>query len=140
TAAGADARVEPGFGPKDRFKPYIRVDSERDATFFRDHEYLLLELARLDAVLVNADAPEGAQHDVVKGFHIAIEFPAKVVTKEQLDRTQREIEKSRNELAGVDARLANEQFVRNAPPAVVQQAQARQAELRARIEKLLQNQ
>jgi valyl-tRNA synthetase len=76
----------------------------------------------------------------VEGFHIAIEFPAKVVTKEQLERTQREIEKSRGELAAVDARLANEQFVRNAPPAVVQQAQARQAELRARIEKLLQNQ
>ena len=76
----------------------------------------------------------------MEGFPIAIEFPAKVVTKEQLERTQREIEKSRNELAGVDARLANEQFVRNAPPAVVQKAQARQAELRARIEKLLQNQ
>jgi valyl-tRNA synthetase len=135
-----NARAERGFTPKDRFKLYIRADSERDATFFRGHEYLLLELARLDAVLVNADAPEGAQHDVVEGFPIAIEFPAKVVTKEQMERTQRELEKCRNELAGVDARLANEQFVRNAPPAVVQQAQARQAELRARIEKLQQNQ
>lgn len=135
-----NARVARGFTPKDRFKLYIRTDSERDATIFREHDYLLLELARLDAVLVNADAPEGAQHDVVQGFHIAIEFPAKVVTKEQLERTQRELEKSRTELAAVDARLANEQFVTNAPPAVVQQAQARQAELRARIEKLLQNQ
>jgi len=135
-----NARAARGFTPKDRFKLYLRVDSERDAQFFRDHEYLLIELARLDAVLVNAEAPEGAQHDVVEGFAIAIEFPAKVVTKEQLERTQRELEKSRAELAAVDARLANEQFVRNAPPAVVQQAQARQAELRARIEKLQQNQ
>src|SRR5205814_64586 len=135
-----NARAERGFTPKERFKLYIRVDSERDATFFRDHEYLLLELARLDAVLVNGEAAEGAQHDVVEGFEIAIEFPAKVVTKEQTERTQRELDKSRNELSAVEARLANEQFVRNAPPAVVDQARARQSELRARIEKLMQNQ
>src|SRR4029077_6586814 len=36
-----NARTERGFTPKDRFKLYIRADSERDATFFRDHEYLL---------------------------------------------------------------------------------------------------
>jgi valyl-tRNA synthetase len=135
-----NARAERGFTPKDRFQLYIRAESERDATFFRDYDYLLVELARLDAAIVNAEAPEGAQHDVVEGFHIAIEFPAKVVTKEQLERTQRELEKSRSELASVDARLGNEQFVKNAPEAVVQQAQARQAELRARIEKLQQNQ
>ena len=62
------------------------------------------------------------------------------MTKEQLERAQRELEKSRRELDGLTARLANEQFVRNAPAAVVEQAQARQLELRARIEKLMQNQ
>ena len=56
-----------------------------------------------------------------------------------MERTQRELEKSRKELEAVDARLANEQFVSNAPPAVVEGARARQAELRARIEKLMQN-
>ena len=35
--------------------------------------------------------------------------------------------------------IVNEQFVKNAPPAIVEGARARQAELRARIEKLLQN-
>jgi len=100
----------------------------------------IIELARLTEVVVNAEPPVGAHHDVVEGFSIAIEFPERVVTKEQMERTQRELEKSRKELEGITARLANEQFVRNAPPAVVEQAQARQAELRARIEKLMQNQ
>ena len=97
-------------------------------------------MARLTEVVVNGDMPEGTHHDVVAGFAIAIEFPERVITKEQIERTQRELERSRKELEGVTARLTNEQFVRNAPPAVVEQAQARQVELRARIEKLMQNQ
>jgi valyl-tRNA synthetase len=90
--------------------------------------------------VVDGQPPEGAHQDVIEGFHIAIVFPEKVVTKEQLERTQREIEKSRKELASLDAKLANEKFVKNAPEAVVQQAQARQMELRQRLEKLQQNQ
>jgi valyl-tRNA synthetase len=135
-----DARVARGFTPKDRFKLHVRADATRDAKFFQDHAYLLMDLARLTEVAVNGEPAAGAHLDVVKGFSIAIEFPERVVTKEQLERTQRELEKSRKELEAVIARLANEQFVRNAPPAVVEQAQARQSELRARIEKLMQNQ
>jgi valyl-tRNA synthetase len=134
-----NARAERGFTPKDRFKLYIRAESPREAKFFEDHAYLLIDLARLNELLVNRDAPEGAHHDVVEGFAVAIEFPERVVTKEQIERTQRELEKSRKELDAVVARLANEQFVRNAPAAVVEQAHARQSELRARIAKLMQN-
>jgi valyl-tRNA synthetase len=135
-----NARAERGFTPKDRFRLFIATDSKREATVFSDHAYLLIELARLTEVVVNGEAPAGAHQDVVAGFHIAIEFPEKVVTKEQIERTQRELEKSRKELESLDAKLANEQFVNNAPPPVVEQARARQVELRARIEKLLQNQ
>jgi len=96
--------------------------------------------ARLSEVVINGEPPSGAHHDVVEGFAIAIEFPQKVVTPEQMERTQREIEKTRKELASLEARLANVEFIRNAPSAVVEQAQARHSELRARIEKLQQNQ
>jgi len=134
-----NARAERSFTPKDRFKLYVRC-AGRDSAFFEDYAYLLIDLARLTEVIVNGEPPAGAHHDVVEGFTIAIEFPEKVVTKEQQDRAQRELEKSRHELESLDAKLVNEQFVKNAPPAIVQGAQARQAELRARIEKLLQNQ
>jgi valyl-tRNA synthetase len=133
-----NVRAERGFTPKERFKLFVQAD-QREATFFGRYAYLLIELARLTDVILNEQAPEGAHHDVVAGFEIAIEFPEKVVTKEQLERTQRDLEKSRKELSGLDAKLVNEQFIRNAPAAVVQQAQSRQAELRARIEKLQQN-
>jgi valyl-tRNA synthetase len=135
-----NVRAERGFTPKDRFTLYVNVHDEREATFFSTNSYLLNELARLEATIVNRPIPEGAHHDVVGGFAIGIVFPERVVTKEQLDRTRREIEGSRQELSGLDAKLANENFVSRAPAAVVESARARQAELRARIEKLMQNQ
>ena len=140
TSAVRNVRTERGFTPKDRFKLFIGTDSPRDANFFTEYGYLLIELARLTEVVVNGKPPADAHQDVVEGFAIAVEFPEKVVSREQIERTQKEIEKSRKELASLEAKLANEQFVQNAPAAVVQQAQARHTELQARIEKLMQNQ
>ncbi len=140
TTAVRNVRTARGFTPKDRFKLYVNVEHARDANFFSEYAYLLIELARLTDVVVNGAPPAEAHHDVVEAFAIAIEFPKKVVTQEQIERTQREIEKSRKELASLEAKLANAQFIQNAPEAVVQQAQARHTELRARIEKLMQNQ
>ncbi len=135
-----NARAERGFTPKDRFRLFIRTENARERTFFDEYAYLLIELARLTEVVTSGEAPAGAQHDVVNGFAISIVFPEKEITKEQLERTERELEKSRKELSSIEAKLGNEQFLRNAPPAIVQGAQARHAELRARIEKLQQNQ
>jgi valyl-tRNA synthetase len=135
-----NVRAERGFTPKDRFKLYVRGASTRDSAFFRDYAYLFIELARLTTVITDAEPPAGAHHDVVESFAIAIEFPEKEITKEQLDRVQREIEGSRKELASLEAKLANEQFVSKAPAAVVEGARTRQAELHARLEKLQQNQ
>jgi valyl-tRNA synthetase len=135
-----NVRAERGFTPKDRFKLYVRGNDDRDSNFFRDYAYLLIELARLTEVIVGGEPPAGTHQDVVEGFHIAIEFPEKVISPEQIERTKREIEKSQKELASLDAKLANEQFVNNAPANVVQQARTRQEELRARLEKLQQNQ
>jgi valyl-tRNA synthetase len=142
-----NVRAERGFTPKDRFRLYIRGAADgttgastRDANFFREYSYLLHELARLDEVSVEGEPPAGTHHDVIEGFHIAIAFPEKVVSPEQLEKVQRDIEKTRAELASMDAKLADERFVRNAPPHIVQGAQARQGELRAKLEKLQQNQ
>ncbi|HUP49561.1 MAG TPA: valine--tRNA ligase [Thermoanaerobaculia bacterium] len=135
-----NVRAERGLTPKDRFRLHVRGADPRELNFFSAYSYLLIELARLTEVVVGGQAPAGSHHDVVEGFHIAVEFPEKVVTPEQLERVRRDIDKTVAELDSVTARLANEQFVSNAPPAVVQGAQARRAELEARLEKLRQNQ
>src|SRR5688572_28813788 len=133
-------RAEGGFTPKERPTLNLTIADDRDAGFFNRYGYLIIELARLAELHVNGEAPAGSYKDAIAGVEIAVKFPEKVVTKEQLERTQREIEKSQKELASLNAKLANEQFVRNAPEAVVAQAHARRQELHARLEKLTQNQ
>jgi valyl-tRNA synthetase len=135
-----NVRAERGFTPKDRFTLYIRGNSDRESNFFREYAYLLTELARLDNVMIAGEPPAGTHHDVVEGFHIAIQFPEKQVSQEQLDRVKREIEKTQGELASIQAKLTNQQFMTNAPANIVDGARAREAELRARLEKLQQNQ
>jgi valyl-tRNA synthetase len=135
-----NARAERGFTPKDRFTLHIRSANERDATFLANHAYLINDLARLDETIVNGDMPADAHHDVISGFEIAIVFPERQITPEQTARAQKELEKLRKELVSLETKLANEQFVQNAPAAVVEQARARMAEVRARIQKLEQNQ
>ncbi|HET7712882.1 MAG TPA: valine--tRNA ligase [Thermoanaerobaculia bacterium] len=139
TTTVRNLRVERGFTPKDRFTLYLAASNDRDATFFQSHTYLLNDLARLDATHVNEPIPAGAHQDVIGGFTIGIVVPERTVTPEQAERTLREIEKTRKELEGVESRLANAQFVQNAPKNVVAQAMARREELRARLEKLHQN-
>ncbi|MEO8382943.1 MAG: valine--tRNA ligase [Acidobacteriota bacterium] len=135
-----NVRAERGFTPKDRFRLTLRGNDDRDTNFFRENAYLLMELARLTEVSTDGTAPDHAHHDVVEGFRLAIEFPEKEVSQEQLDRVRREIEKSEKELASLDAKLANEQFTGNAPPQIVAGARARQSELRSRLETLRKNQ
>jgi valyl-tRNA synthetase len=133
-------RAEKGFTPGERPALHLAASDERDANFFRHYDYLLVSLARLSGVHVNEPAPATAFKDAIGGIQIAVDFPAKERTPEEIERMRRDLEKARKELEGVDARLGNEQFARNAPPHIVQVAQARQAELRAKIEKLLENQ
>jgi len=135
-----NVRAERGFTPKDRFTLYVRGNSSRESNFFREYAYLLIELARLDSVDVESEPPAGTHHDVIEGFHIAIGFPEKQVSQEQLDRVKRDIEKTQGELASIQAKLSNEQFTANAPANIVEGARTREAELRARLEKLQQNQ
>ena len=131
-----NARAERGFTPRDRFTLHIRAANEREATFFSNHEYLFNELARLDRTIMNGDAPQGAHHDVIGGFEIAIVFPEKVVTAEQVARTQKEIEKTRSEVASLEARLGNEQFVGKAPEPVVAKIRGRFTEAVTDIQRL----
>jgi valyl-tRNA synthetase len=135
-----NTRAERGFTPKDRFRLFVRGNDSRDGNFFREYGYLLVELARLTEVVVDGEPPAGAHQDVIEGFHIAIELPEKQISPEQIEKTRRDIEKSRMELESIESKLANEQFMQNAPAKIVEGARARKAELEARLEKLQQNQ
>jgi len=132
-------RAQRGFAPSDRLKLYVKVDDARLAEFFQRSSYLLRDLGRLEGVLINQLPPEGVHRDAISGLEVAVEFPRKVVSPEEVARLAREIEQIRAEIAAIGGRLQNEGFLRKAPSQVVEKDRARRDELAAKLEKLTQN-
>ena len=132
-------RAQRGLAPADRPRFYLKVEDTRLAEFFEQSSYLLRDLARLEAVLINQEPPEGAHRDAVSGLEVAVEFPRKVVTPEEVARIEREVEQIRAEIATIEGRLGNEGFLRKAPPSVVEKDRARKDELSAKLDKLTLN-
>jgi valyl-tRNA synthetase len=132
-------RAERGYGPGDRFRMFIRTDDERQAQFFEKNAYLLIELARLTSVEINAVPPEGAHRDAVGGIEIAIELPKKEVSADEVARIQKQLEQVERELAMIRGRLGDEGFIGKAPANVIDQHRQRESDLVARLEKLQHN-
>jgi len=140
-------RASKGFTPKDRFRLFLHGDDERQLRFFKQNQYLLIELARLSEVVTTGKAPADVGHgravpnsrlhrDVIGGIEIAVELPEKTITPEQIARTEREIGQLQREQAVAEAKLSNEQFIERAPGAVVEQTRTRLGEIVARLETL----
>ena len=118
----------------------MKVSSDRDREFYRKYSYLLTELARLSDLSIGEHAgPEDAHRDVIGGIPIAVEIPEKTLSPEQIAKIQRDVEGLEKELAGIESKLKNEQFLARAPQNVVDGAKSRKQEILSRLETLRQN-
>jgi len=134
-----NVRAERGFTPSDKPTVYIRATDHREAQFFATTSYLVVELARLSAIHIGDEIPEGAHRDSVSGIELGIVFPEKQVTQDELDRMTKQIEQLEKQLEGTRTRLADERFRERAPANILEQTKQIEADLIARIEKLRQN-
>jgi valyl-tRNA synthetase len=132
-------RAEKGFTPKDRFVLFVNAPDAGDTEFFRRHNYLLTELARLSEVRFGNSFPPDAHLDSIRGIAIAVQVPEKTASPEELARIQKQIEQLTREIESTKRRLQDASFVERAPAHVVEGARQREAELVARLEKLRQN-
>ncbi|HEX2164173.1 MAG TPA: hypothetical protein VHM02_09510, partial [Thermoanaerobaculia bacterium] len=71
------------------------------------------------------------------GVELAVAAPRRELGEDDRVKLERELAKIDGEIAGAEARLANEQFVAKAPAAVVDGNRARLAELRERRERIV---
>jgi len=132
-------RAEKGFSPRDRFLLYLKAAAGSEADFFREHGYLLLELARLSEVRIGNSFPADAHLDSIRGIEIAIEVPKRTVSAEESARIRKQIEQLAAEVENTKRLLQDTNFIERAPAHVVEGTRQREAELIARLEKLRQN-
>jgi valyl-tRNA synthetase len=100
------------------------------------HEGTIKRLARLDAISFAKTAPRGSAQIVLGETTAALPLAGVIDMAAERARLTREIEKTEAEIAKIDAKLANEQFVAKAPPEVVEENRERRADFEATLKKL----
>jgi valyl-tRNA synthetase len=105
------------------------------------YEDLIDRLARLDYSTIAEAPPAGAVTFVLDEATIALPLEGVVDIRAEADRLAKEIKRLAGDIAKIDAKLANGEFVRKAPGEVVEEQRERRGEsaaAKAKLESALQ--
>jgi valyl-tRNA synthetase len=121
-------------------KVRVSVRGGKNAKLVRAEAESIMQLARLETLVIgkNVEKPAGAVVFVEKGVEVFVELAGAVDTEAEKARIQKEIETVAPYVASLEKKLSNEQFVNNAPAAVVDGEKKKLAEAREKLEKLQQ--
>ena len=97
---------------------------------------ILKRLARLSAITLSDDIPAGAIQIVLGEATLMLPIAELIDLDAERARLQKQIEKLDSDIAAVDKKLANENFVKNAPEEVVLEHQERKVTAQETREKL----
>jgi valyl-tRNA synthetase len=116
----------------------LQNGNAEDLRKLRDHDNILIRLARLDAITVldpDAHAPESALA-LVGDMRILIPLAGLIDKDAELKRLTKEIDKLGKELQKSQAKLNNPSFLARARPDVVEREQQRVNEMAASLQQL----
>ncbi len=119
----ADARVE----PKAKVAAFLRPLAF--AATMRQCEPVVRRLANLEALTWDGEAPAGAVMAVDPAFQVAVDL-GEANREAERQKLRGELEGAERRLQKLQGQLANEAFVSNAKPEVVEKARADERELR----------
>jgi len=126
-------RGEMDIAPSRRIPLLLRNAGARDLLLAGKHFAYLARLAGLEAITPLADgapAPESATA-MLGELTLLVPMAGLIDPQAETERLSKRIAKNQSDIGKLAAKLGNENFVRNAPPAVVAADRARLAELTA---------
>jgi valyl-tRNA synthetase len=115
--------------------------AKQSARRLERYEDLIDRLARLDYSTIAEAPPAGAVTFVLDEATIALPLEGVVDIRAEADRLAKEIKRLAGDIAKIDAKLANGEFVRKAPGEVVEEQRERRGEsaaAKAKLESALQ--
>ncbi len=123
-------RAELNIKPSYRLSVVLRPASDEQAALLEANRGFF-DLARLEELTIdkNAHAPKASASNVVRGCEVIVLLTGAVDFQAELVRLDKEIGKVDKDLAALDGKLSNENFVKRAPAELVESEKARHAEL-----------
>ena len=103
------------------------------ATLWTD---VLVRLARLSQLSFAAEAPAGSVQVVVRGETAALPLAGIIDMEAEAARLSKELGKTADDIAKVDAKLGNADFIKRAPEEVIEEQRERREAAAARAEKI----
>ena len=131
-------RGEMNIKPSKLIPVLLKGASELDASYVARHHAYLERLAGLESVVLlgsGAQAPQSATA-LVGQLSILVPMAGLIDAGAEAERLGKQLAKTRQDLARARLKLANDNFVRNAPAAVVETERGRQAELERTVTSL----
>jgi valyl-tRNA synthetase len=115
----------------------VGVAAESDARVGRWAE-VIKRLARLSSIAVSMSVPEGAVQLLVRGDTVALPLKGIVDFSAEQARLEKEISRAEADIARIDTKLNNPNFVSRAAEEVVEQERERREEAEARRLKIIE--
>ncbi len=128
-------RGEMNIAPSRRIPVLLKGASENEKTYAERYRAYLERLAGIDTLTVlepGATAPESATA-LIGELTVLVPMEGLIDVAAEAERLGKQLAKAEQELAKTQVKLANENFVRNAPPDVVQTERERQADFERQV-------
>lgn len=131
-------QAETNVSPKAELNVFIKPKNKSLSEDLSSAEWIYRKLLAIDSITfdVNIEKPEASAASVVEGSEIYVPLEGLIDLKKERDRIQKEIDRTEGFLKSVKKKLANEQFVKNAPDAVVEKERKKKADAESGLEKL----
>ena len=117
----------------------LQDGADLDQDMLDKHQHYLISLARIDTITwlnQGEEAPESAMALVGK-MKVLIPMAGLIDKEAESARLNKEIDKLKNELQRIEAKLQNSKFVDRAPAAVVEKERSKLADIQGALENLV---
>lgn len=123
-------RNSKGLSPKETLQVYLKTNQP---DLYTPYAYLIRKLANVQGPELVSTAPEGTTLIPVHTDELYVVLHLQIDEAAERERISKEIEYLEGFLKSVDAKLANEKFVANAKPELVEKERQKRADAEAKI-------
>ncbi len=131
-------RSEVDVSPAKSINAFLRTDSTADLEKLENYRPFLQKLAKLESIecLGSLEEAPAAATALVGSIEVLVPLAGLIDVGAERSRLNKEITKLEGTLKGINAKLANEKFVSNAPEEVVAKEKSKQDEMGAALQAL----
>ena len=136
TYATRKTRSENGVQPKKEIQIFVTGENDKDKVFFKELTPLIKSLAKIKNIEFGEISESNFYTCVSNNLKILIPSSDLVDIKSEIERLTKEKAKYVNSTVGIESRLSNEEFVKNAPGHIVVADEQKLKELKIQISKI----